>query len=161
MQISTHKKVDFAPSDTHTHIRSLSLTHAHTPHPHLCHPLTNHISSLLEKQTPLWPFTLFSNELCDVQAIMNYSIHARCLFNPSCFSSSREEGLCDGQLATLQTFGLLCSTFPAVVAHMWSDQLRGGGWKDWILLFIVPYRQGSVGWEMEIHCVVSPCLRHE
>lgn len=44
---------------------------------------------------------------------------------------------------------------------MLSVELRGGAWKGRIRLFIVPYRQGSVGAEMEHHCVVSLCLRHE
>lgn len=65
------------------------------------------------------------------------------------------------RLTTLQTFGLLCFTFAAVVMYMLSNQLRGGGWKDLVRLFIVPYRQRIVGPEMEVHCVVSPCLRHE
>ena len=108
-------------------------------------------------------FTLFSSEPCDVRALITYSIHAHCRLTlpTSAPAGRRREGLYDGQPATLQTFGLPCSSFPAAVTYMWLNQLRGGGWKDWIPLFIVPYRQGSVGWEMEIHCVVSPCLRHE
>lgn len=60
-----------------------------------------------------------------------------------------------------RTFGPLCSTYAALGTYVQSNQLRGGGWKDWKRLFIVPYRQGCVGPGMEVHCVVSPCLRHE
>lgn len=116
----------------------------------------------LKSKLSFTTFTLFSNELRDVQALISNSIHAHCCLTlPTSAPAGRREGLYDGQLVALQTFGLPYSASPAVVTYMWLDQLRGGGWKDWIPLFIVPYRQGSVGWEMEIHCVVSPCLRHE
>ena len=159
------KKMDFAPSDTL--IRNPCFTHIHT-HTHT-HPIPIYITLWLipfplysKNKLSFTTFTLFSNEPCDVQALITYSIHAHCHLTlpTSAPAGGRREGLYDGQPATLQTYGLL-STFPAAVTYMWLDQLMGGGWKDWIPLFIVPYRQGSVGWEMEIHCVVSPCLRHE
>lgn len=52
-----------------------------------------------------------------------------------------------------QTCDPVWFTSAVVVKCMQSVWPRGGDWKDWIHLFIVPYRQGTVWPETEIHCV--------
>lgn len=134
-------------SDTHTHTCTLCLTHLHfvtlwlIPFP-LC----------MKNKLSLRPLCCFYNELSDVWAVISYSIHACChLALPNSAPAGRSSSW----------WWPASNTIPPSLqqlTYMWSGQLRGGGWKDWIPLFIVPYRQGSAGWEMVIHCVVSPCI---
>ena len=91
-------------------------------------------------------FMLSSNEPCDVRAIISYSIHARWCLTHLCSSreeeeEEEEEGLGNGPtIVTPQTFGLLYSTFAAVLTYMQGVQLSGGevGKTDCVcLLFLI------------------------
>lgn len=66
-------------------------------------------------------FTLFSNELCDVQTIINYSTQAYCCLTLSASDIAGSRGCMIVKLTTLQTFGPLCSTFAAVVTYVQSN----------------------------------------